>query len=226
MTTRLGSSSIIDHILVTEGVVDFVTACGHLAFQEGCLSDHIMLWLEFDSRKFFGGRGPKIVCPTAREFKFNNTVLREKFISELRLKFEHHNIKKRVHEVAEEFLNTNDHHAAVKHYRAIDRDIVASIKGAAKRTVKKNHGYNRSPALTRISTEVLFWRMILQCKRNKFPLSQKVYTIASRLQIPCKDFQNLTIQKVHSNISKARQVQRQTQDHSKELRMQWLAGAA
>jgi hypothetical protein len=222
----MGSSNIIDHIFVTEGIIDYVTASGYMAFQEGCLSDHIMLWIEFDSRKFFGGRGPKIVRPAARDFKYNNTVLREKFITELRGKFEHQNIGKRVHKVAEELSSQRDHHVAIKQYMAIDRDIISSIKGAAKRTVKKNHGYSRSPALSNNSTEVLFWRMILQCKRNKFPLSDRVYTIASRLNIPHDKFVTLTIPKIHSKISKARQIQRQTQDHAKELRIQWLAGAA
>jgi exonuclease III len=132
-TTRMGSTNVIDHILVSEGVIDYVTACGHMAFQEGCLSDHIMLWMEFNSRKFFGGRGPKIVRPAAREFKFNNTVLREKFISELRTKFEHQQIKRRVHDVADDFLNQKDHQQAIKRYLAIDRDIISSIKGTARR---------------------------------------------------------------------------------------------
>jgi hypothetical protein len=103
-----------------------------MAFQEGCLSDHIMLWIEFDSRKFFGGRGPKVIRPAAREFKFNNTSLREKFIHELRIKFEHQNVKKRILDVAAEFESQKDQQLAVKHYLAIDRDIISSIKGAAK----------------------------------------------------------------------------------------------
>jgi exonuclease III len=132
MTTRMGSSNIIDHIFVSEGIIDYITACGHMAFQEGCLSDHIMLWIEFDSRKFFGGRGPKVIRPAAREFKFNNTSLREKFIHELRIKFEHQNVKKRILDVAAEFESQKDQQLAVKHYLAIDRDIISSIKGAAK----------------------------------------------------------------------------------------------
>jgi hypothetical protein len=91
-TSRIGSSTVIDQIFATEGIIDYFSASGHLAYQEGCLSDHILLWATLDVKRFFGGHGPKILRPAARAFKFNNTVLREKFIHELKSLFEHQNI--------------------------------------------------------------------------------------------------------------------------------------
>lgn len=83
-TTRLGSKTAIDYMVATDGLLPFIRRTGHLALHEGIVSDHIMLWADIDIKGFFGGEGPSITPPQAREFNSSNVVMRNKFLQELK----------------------------------------------------------------------------------------------------------------------------------------------
>lgn len=55
-TTRLNSTTVIDYMVVTEGLLPYISKAGHLALHEGIVSDHIMLWFDININRFFGSR--------------------------------------------------------------------------------------------------------------------------------------------------------------------------
>lgn len=226
ITTRRGSTQVIDYIFATDGIMDNVTACGHLAYHEGCISDHILTWIDINTKHFFGGSGPRIVRPAAREFQYNNIKLRDSFLGHLHTGFEHQHIEKRILKLSNAFAGEGPTEKHVQEYNRIDRDIVRCIKGASKKTVRKNYGYSRSPALCHAGLQVLYWRMILSCKTSNLPITPKIKQASQRLEtIPENDLA-LPVARIHANVSLKRKELRIAQSNSKQLRMQWLKGVA
>jgi hypothetical protein len=68
--------------------------------------------------------------------------------------------------------------------------------------------------------------MILSLRMNHFPLTARVIEIGKRIDEDATVAHKLTISKIHSRIAKARKEQRMAQREAKELRVQWLEGAA
>ena len=61
----------------SENILTYARRGGYGKLHDGCVSDHVMLWADFDFRQYFGGLGPKHVPPQAREFSVDNIEIRE-----------------------------------------------------------------------------------------------------------------------------------------------------
>ena len=57
--TRMGSMTRIDHMVATEGILQYVMAAGFLCYHRELISDHVLLWADIDLKSFFGGEGPR-----------------------------------------------------------------------------------------------------------------------------------------------------------------------
>ena len=135
-TTRIGSSDRIDFIAASEGVLKHVTDAGYGALHDGIISDHLLLWIDLDMQSYFGGKGPAIVPPQAREFSFDNVQMREKFITELKIIHEHQRIEHRIRSLEMSFRIHGPNPELIRQFNALDYEIICSIKAAANRTVK------------------------------------------------------------------------------------------
>jgi hypothetical protein len=63
-------------MFATEGILQYARNGGYGALHDGCISNHIMFWADFDFKAFFGGLGPKHTPPQAREFSLNTVEMR------------------------------------------------------------------------------------------------------------------------------------------------------
>ena len=133
-STRLGSKKRIDYIFATEGIAQHTTAAGYLALHEGIISDHILLWADFDLESFFGGNASPTAKSTAAAFLSTNIDLRNKFLAKLRDIYTHQNIFKRIIslEISIKVLGITDE--LIYKYNNLDRDIVRAIKTAVNAT--------------------------------------------------------------------------------------------
>ena len=178
---RMGSTARIDHMVATEGILQYVTAAGFLGYHRALISDHVLLWADIDLKSFFRGEGPKITPPQARDFSYDNIEMREKFLRELDEIHGHQRIPQRVMTLETELKMFGATPALVKRYNSLDAEIVDTIKAAIRKTVKqKQHGYARSPAISAAGNEVLFWKSVLATSRRGLPLSNGAIALAER----------------------------------------------
>ena len=123
-TTRIGSSRRIDFIFATEGILSHVKAAGYRGLYEAIHSDHILLWVEFDFKSFFGSQLPSILTAQHRELSVQNTAMRLKFVGELKKIHKHQRFQERVMELKQKLLKEGATPALVKKYNDLDRELV------------------------------------------------------------------------------------------------------
>jgi hypothetical protein len=63
-------------MLATEGILQYARNGGYSALHGRCISNHIMLWADFDFKAFLGGLGPKYTLPQEREFSIDTVEMR------------------------------------------------------------------------------------------------------------------------------------------------------
>ena len=88
-TMRLDSPERIDFMTASERLLKHVSDEGYGAMNDGLISDHILLWVDVDFKTYFGGEGPKIVPPQARQFSVDNLQMQMKFLTKLRRIHDH-----------------------------------------------------------------------------------------------------------------------------------------
>ena len=226
-TTRLGSRHRIDFMLASERILEYVTNGGYAAVHEGIHSDHILLWADINMKEFFRGDAPRHVPPQAREFNCDNTKMRDKFLEELAEIHEHQRLSERIHKLETEFRVLGPTPQLVRRYNALDRELVESIKAAARRTVtRKQHGYARSPALVEAGGTVLFWRSVLSSKRHMMPITGKATRLGERNDIPLDKANDMTLGQTHKAVQAAWSSLRECQQQAGELRAKWLENSA
>ncbi|KAL7534081.1 hypothetical protein ACHAWF_011769 [Thalassiosira exigua] len=182
-TTRMGSTSIIDFMLCTEGILQFVRAMGYRPLHEGLDSDHVMLWADLDLELFFGGPPPSIAPPSKREFNCDNTITRDRFLTNLKKIHSHNRLPDRIRRLEAEVKLLGINEARIRKYNSLDREVIASIKAADKQTVRVNRGYDMSPALTKAREKVKMWRSVLTSARYAIPVTERAKEIAAKFEI-------------------------------------------
>ena len=71
-----------------------------------------------------------------------------------------------------ELLGINDE--LVIKYNSIDRNLIQSIKSAARKAVEQEqHGHAQSPVLTQAGATVLFWKPVLTSKLHYILTTKK-----------------------------------------------------
>ena len=225
-TTRQGSKQRIDYMLTTPGALNATKQCGIRSLHEGIISDHVMLFTDIDINHIIGSQIPQIVPPTAREFSYDNTKMRLQFMTELHKIHTHQNIPTRIKEICAQLQHAGPTKTIVKRYNKIDYEIMCSIKAAAKKTVKRSHGYDRSPTLTEAGSAVLFWKSLYHSKTNQLGILPRTESLASLANENLTQAQHHTINDTKKQLQKAKLHLRDCQRNATELRKQWLESVA
>ena len=228
-TSRMGSTHIIDYILATEGIVEYVTKAGFCAAHEGLQSDHVMLWADINLRSFLGEKTKVISTPQAREFNCANTKMRDEFTKELKRIHKRSRLAERVRALEREFQLLGPNPYRMRKYNSIDRELIDSMKAAAKKVVKKKQfGYHRSPALAEAGIKVLFWKAALTATRQEIPMSDRLYELAARAGVDVGEeaTHGWNVRTLQQHVREAWQGLKQCQKHAVELRAKWLESVA
>ena len=226
-TTRLDNPERIDFMAASDRLLKHVSDAGYGALNDGLISDHIILWADVDFKSYFGGEGPRIVPPQAREFSVDNDQMRTKFLSELKSIHDHQRIGQRIQQLEMSFRIHGTTNELVKQYNQLDREVIDSIRAAVKRTVKrKQHGHARSPELTKAGSTVLFWKAVRMSKRKQLPLTRKVEMLAQHADIPRWAADVVNAQEANDQVMKAWVNLRSCQKEAVELRTKWLESVA
>ncbi|KAL3789254.1 hypothetical protein ACHAWO_004724 [Cyclotella atomus] len=138
----------LDYILGDKHVLAAVTKSGSLGSGDGVsLSDHTLQFVDLDCQKLFGVTETAPHATYEREFKLKDVKKKDKFLQELHRIYEHQNIKMRVEELAEALKARGPTPALIQIYQTLDDDITRAMRAAAKRSGRKDFGYQRSDVL-------------------------------------------------------------------------------
>ncbi|KAL3785202.1 hypothetical protein ACHAWO_011947 [Cyclotella atomus] len=142
---------------------------------------------------------------------------KDKFLQELHRIYEHQNIKMRVEELAEALKARGPTPALIQIYQTLDDDITRAMRAAAKRSGRKDFGYQRSDVLIMAGR-----RTIASCVRNKTGYSDKALRLAELLEFDLPAFDSLTYQKIRKMVTEAIHAKREIQRMAAEHRALWL----
>ena len=115
--------------------------------------------MQSHTRDFFGGEGPAITLPQAREFSMDNVDMRNKFIRELRKIHHHQRLPQRILELEKEFGIAGANPLLIERYNKLDKEISYTQHPAIRRDwipiVSDTAGSEKHPHAT--ETSALEW---------------------------------------------------------------------
>lgn len=201
-----------------------VIKSGSLAIHDGvCFSDHTLQFIDFDCKKLFNTDDITPYATYDREFKLKDTKKKEKFIAELWNIYKHQKIPERVTKLSKDFETNGPSADLVEKYQKIDYEITRAIKAAAKKSGRRDYGYQRSDRLVDAGRNVRLHKSIASCIRNKLQdYSEHIITLAEELGYDLQPFQSLTLKKARQNVTAAIKQKREIQKAASEHRILWL----
>ena len=104
-TFRRGNNRRIDYMLGTQRPRDSIRRRGALAYNDGIISDHRGLFIDFDPAFLFGGSILDPVAPASRGFTSKNDKKVKKYLDNLEKYFTDHKVVERVDRLAD-FIET------------------------------------------------------------------------------------------------------------------------
>ena len=87
--TYARGSQRIDFILGDQHAQDAATQSGYLALHEGIISDHVMVWADFNQISHFRNKAYSPITPEGRQFTLKNTEKKRLFVEKLEAIHEH-----------------------------------------------------------------------------------------------------------------------------------------
>ncbi|KAL7548720.1 hypothetical protein ACHAWF_017511 [Thalassiosira exigua] len=227
-TTRMGSTSIIDYMLCTEGILQYVRATGYRPLHEGIHSDHVMLWADVDLTMFFGNSSPAVNPPGKREFNCSNSIMCDRFLANLKDIYSHNRLPDRIRRLEAEIKLMGINDARVKKYDSLDKELVELIKAAAKKTVRVNRGYDRSPALTEARERVNMWKSVLTSARHAIPITKRARSIAAKHDIDLEfhERSGTSIKTLQRCVQDSWEHLKECQCEAQNLRSLWMSSLA
>ncbi|KAL7523469.1 hypothetical protein ACHAWF_003332, partial [Thalassiosira exigua] len=227
-TTRIGSSTIIDYMFATEGLLQFIRGRGYRPLHEGLDSDHVMLWADIAFDEFFGSAAPAMAPSQRREFNNSNTLMRDSFLGHLKNNHAQSRLPDRIRKLELEIKIEGSNPYRVRKYNSLDKEMVDSIKAAAKKTARTNRGYARSPELTKARDLVSMWKSILTSARHDIPITERAQSLADRhdIELGYHVKKGDTIRKLQRYVTESWTHLKACRAKDRDLRGKWLGSLA
>jgi hypothetical protein len=140
-----GSNRQIDYILGTERLLQSVCRRGALAFNDGIVSDHRGLFLDFDPTILYGGAVADTVSMSSRRFTSKNAKKVTKYVDLLEQYWIDHKIKAQITHLTDEANSLPK--LELRRYNAIDHNITQGMLAAKKKVRHADQKYHWSKAL-------------------------------------------------------------------------------
>jgi hypothetical protein len=170
-TFQRGTNRRIDYILGTERPLQSLCRRGALAYNDGIVSDHRGLFVDFDPLLLFGGSTSDPVSPSSRGFTSKNKKKVTKYMDSLEQYWLDHKITERVQclTAAAKQLTRKD---LRRRYDAVDRDITRGMLASERKVRHAERKYHWSKQLDQAGYSVQYWQIRIldrQCNRSGSP---------------------------------------------------------
>jgi len=150
--TISGSSQTIDHILVSQNVLEHLVGAGQLVKNSTFTSDHPTLFIQLDDSILSTSTHSTSTKP--RKLHTKDYAAVEAYLEELRYQFSQNNIQNRVRELLD-IPHNHWHPEHTMKYNKLDEHITKLMLLAEKKcSKKKNSNYDWSPELAKAGSEL------------------------------------------------------------------------
>jgi hypothetical protein len=170
-------------------LVAAVCAAGILPLNDGYLSDHRALVVDFDPMVFFGGKTSEIVAPSSRRLTSTNPKAVHEYIKFMKGFIAQHRIAEQVDELRAESIGENEWgDEQIAKYEKIDRLLSQGQRAAEKKCPAKRSGqYPWSLEFEKARKLWLYWRLCTREITSKFTNLLLLTELAQSLNIPAID---------------------------------------
>ena len=217
-TFRRGTNRRIDYILGTERVLESARRRGALAYNDGIVSDHRGLFVDFDPSILLGGTATDPVALSNRGFTSKNAKTVTKYVDHLERYWEDHKISGRIQKLQTEAKQLT--RTAIRtRFDAIDRDITRGMLAAEKKVRHADRKYHWSKQLDQAGYALRYWQTLLsdrRCNSSDTPCLDRVRERAGIDQD--EDHSELSIETITRKIATARKDLKEMQRQDKANR--------
>ena len=159
--THQRGSKKIDFVMISPRLADAVDAVSILALQDGYLSDHRALVVDFNSSKLFGSTTSAVVSPSKRRLTSTNPRALHAYISHMAAHLDMHRIVEKATALAA--ISVDDWtQSDMNAFETLDDSLAMGRTAANKKCSAVDSGkYPWSPALDKAGARKLYWKLRL-----------------------------------------------------------------
>ena len=181
--THQCGSQAIDGLFVTHGLLGH--NCGYLGGMDGVTGDHRGLWIDLPELWLFGSAMPPIIRAGARRLKSDDPRTRNRYLEQLDKYFTEHLILQKAQAIETALLTQELQPYQEEELERLD-DLRIQGMLQAERQCRKLHTrpYGWTPELTRLMTELRYWRGSLRQAEGRTYNAHFLYRLATALQLP------------------------------------------
>ena len=224
ISTCLGGTKHPDYILIDPKLVNAIVSIGYLRLHEGTFLDHVVAYVDFNSKKLFKGTINRPVDLRFREFRIKQTDKVEDFINTLIPAFKQNSIKERVFRLATLFMTEGRTNRNIQKYQKLDQQIKETVLAIAKKVGKKKYVYMRSPEMTLCGRYLTLTKKILNCRDRNAPFIVAAMKQAAKLEFDLGPYWTISVPNIRKEVYERRKELWQAQKTCKSARMEWLQG--
>jgi hypothetical protein len=179
-----------------------ITAGGYLPFNNGCPSDHRVLWIDVPYKNVFGYSTPQIINPKPRRLNNNNPKLVEKYNKQLWKKLIENNLINKANRIAKiankegwsNQLETEYNSVNERQYK-IRTDIEAKIRRLRTGMIPW------SPKLQKFRTNIEIWLLLTKRMKGRKVSNKKIRRLLNKTNI--QGAYDMTVEQLEESLSKA-----------------------
>ena len=201
INTYLWGRKRLDYILMDASLVPAVERIGYLGTHEGTISDHVMAYVDFDTKALFRGVINRPAPVHAREFRLHQTDKKKAFQDLLIPRMESNNIKQRVFDLAKLFYKYGRTTKNIALYQSIDQQIIDTAVAVAGQVAKRKYAYMRNPELTKAGRMVILLKMIQDCKARRAPSTEALKRRAKSLGVEVSKYNEMTYAEIRKEVT-------------------------
>ena len=191
-------------MLGSQGVLESVRRAGYLAYDNGVLSKHRGLFVDFDFQALLGSISP-LASPAARGIRSEDQLSVDRYTSAFTAYADAHNVWNRTSELALNAPFLPAHHLQ-DCYNAFDRDVIRGMLHAEKQAKRPSGKYAWSPKLREAGPIARYWNLRLREADTGRNL---------RIPLDCMEKQFLQIKIVVENVAVGASAE--------EIKVKWAA---
>ena len=219
-TYQRGSTKI-DYIFVTKRLLSSVRASSILPLNDGYLSDHRALVVDFDPMGLFGDTTSDIVPPATRLLTSTNPRAIHKYIDHIKKHIDSHRIREKIETLADASTNGTWSPKEEKLYNSICHTMATGRQAAEQQLAPKHSGRHPwSPTLADHGQLVSYWRMRSSSFLTKIRNTAQIKKMATDLERDAESDDQLSQREVTAQLRLARKTFKVSKRNAVSLREQ------
>ena len=172
LTTYSRGKRRIDCILVDNTIVPAIKRTGTPGLHEGVISDHVMLYMDYDETQLFSSIINRPVLNPPQKFVIEHADKFEKSVGKFREYAEEKKFADRVQTLSKTFERDGPTKNNVNRFQVLDTKITKFILSTANTVARKKFGYQRLPTLTQAGTSLHFWKAAVSAMSRRVHLGK------------------------------------------------------